>query len=317
MPISITTRRPIDLHRIEVNDKAKELVVLTELQGQIRKWLTEHAIPMNKVYTILINKLVYYSVREINQNINPQLKISSGWYKYGPCFEAMREREMDQYTFGLMSPTKNYVDEVAKICETEVPIYMKTLNEDIKNSGRYFYDYLKHIYTDKDRMIYSELSGFYPAKHDLEYFALKAAYAPNSINKGDITKHIIRFNSEIANTRYSNFVGLDENLIERVFDFTIALEQILISNKELKEKEKSDELIEAYAKTMSHEFDHTTLMIFAYKNYLATYRDVNQDEEAAKKSAFSDQVNSYFSKNSYLTGTLLELISKKQFSILG
>jgi len=301
----ITTN--IDLHNFEVKDKADEDAALFEMLAQIKMWLSEKGINRNKVYSILLNKLIYYSARELAL-VNPAFKISGGWYRYGPCFEAMREREMSEETIEI-SDTKNktVVEEIIKVCEEEVPIYLKTIEKGIRTENRYFYDYLMHIYTSPKRMVYPELANFYPAKHKLSKEVLDVAYDSKS-NTHALTRMVIKFNSEITKSKYVSFVGIDYSTICKVHDFTLALEETLVQSKELESQGKVNLELMSTSQHMAHVFDEIPLGSFAYKNYYSTYVDVSPEEESMKKEGFLGQAQRYLTRTESNTLQMLSTL---------
>lgn len=311
MAISIHTK-PVDLYSIKVHDKLNETLAIYEIQGQIKHWLKENKekYPLSEITTLLINKLVYYSMLSISDTVNSELKISSGWYKYGPCFEVMRDKEMDLVNY-YISETRNYcVDEIAKVCEEEIPIYLVATKKDLKTENRFFYTYLKHIYEDKN--VYPELGGYYPNKHELAHLALSAAYNPEKIKAREISKAVLSFNREINKGTYSEFVGLDTKTIEDTHAFTIALEQTLIVNKEKSSPGSTENRVATLAKELAHSFDDIPLMIFAYKNYIRTFEDVDKKEEVQKKEAFSGEVIRYLTRTQNLNDYTLSIMERNE-----
>lgn len=306
MSISIK-HKPIDLMTFEVTTPIDELIALDEIQGQIKKCLINRKVKPNEIETLLINKIVYYSVREI-QKTNPLLNIPMGWYKYGPCFERMRTKELEMYEFNISRKTNDPIKEIINNCKSETPMFLKSRKIRDTPKGMYFYDYLKHIYSE--RVDFKHLKPFYQSKHELAHETYLQTFSEKNIANKTLIRKFFEFNKAICNKEYIEMVGLESKLINQVEDNLNTFLEILIANNDLRNKNELDPRIEAHSKHMVVRFEDITLGIFAYKNYKATFNDLDEEKDQEKKIAFEKQIQNNLRITRYLLEENLNLLEK-------
>jgi len=252
----------VDLHSIKIRDGHEERVAIIELQKQIRGWISENfgdyeqkviTIPSS---SILLNKLVYYITNEIKKN-NPNFIITSGWYRYGPCYENGRKSEgsFSLETFQCLEGCEQIVDEVNSVCKEHVPMFWKSINED---HNHFPYSYLSYIYHEKVDIPF--LKPFYISKHELLDFLTHDKKI--SKDKKKIARMFMNFDAAIINPDYANQVNLNDQDVYNLTEFTGLLAYCIFDCPEEKK------LLE----DMKNYFNDYIIRLFSSKNYIKTLR---------------------------------------------
>jgi hypothetical protein len=276
-----------NIKNFKVDSEDQEDALTLNLLAQIRTWLSEKKYPVNEVNTLLINKLLYFIIKELQQK-NPHIKVSGGWFRYGPCLEEYRKRgEEGTQDLTLVQPTryKQILEAVKIVCEEQVPLFFKCLKED--KSKRYFYHYLKYIYTDKCE--YPDLKEYYIAKNELAYAFIQFAYTKEKLP--NLKKSFVDFQSAIVNKKYVNFVKISTNTQEVIDNYLVIMKKLvqLSSHSKLS---KSDEFWFVTRK-IAQDFEKSVLGEFSYKNYIVTYKDINRNKESKRKKYFQEEVEKF------------------------
>jgi hypothetical protein len=258
--ILIKQKGGVDLHSIKIRDAHEERVAIIELQKQIRGWISEKFGDHEKEIitlsssSILLNKLVYYITNEIKKN-NPNFIITSGWYKYGPCYENGRKAEgsFSLETFQCLERGEKIVDEVNSVCKEHVPMFWKSITGD---HNSFPYSYLSYVYDKK--VDFPFLKAFYTSKHEL----LDALIYNKEILKDEkkMARMFMNFDAAIINPNYVNQVNLNDQDVYNLTEFTSLLAYYIFNCPE-----KKEELEE-----MKNYFNDYILRLFSSKNYIKT-----------------------------------------------
>ncbi len=283
--ISIKPLTEENIKNLKIRDKNREYFLTCNLLGQIRTWMFKNGYPIENANTLLINKLLYFIVQEIHKD-NPDIWVSSGWYRYGPCLEEYRKRGEEGTTdLTLTQPFsgKKILEKVKKVCEEEVPLFFKFRDKD--KYKRYCYHYLKHIYEDKCE--YPQLDEYYRSKNELAYAFLQFAF--NKEKVPDLKKHFLNFQRAIINKKYTHFVKINEMTQEKIFNYLTVMKKLILLN--IKPKESTEYWF--VLRKVASDFEKNILGEFSYKNYIATYKDVNSRIESKRKKWFEKEVAKY------------------------
>lgn len=296
-------QEPIDLYEFRVTNKDSERQAITEIQSQILKWLQDEDLDVKiksiRSSSILLNKLTYYITNDIEKK-NSRLKISRGWYKYGPCYENGRQGEgsITLTLFDYLLPSKMILPEVEDNCKTEIPLFLK----DIEKNHAYPFEYLKHIYTD--RVDFPKIQKFYLAKHFLAGLASEYSKNPTETNIEELNKLTINFDKEILSSQYRSIVGIPPKDIDLILEFTALMNQILSDTLDNPtEKQKS------LAQKVIYDFNNIVLMTFANKNYIFTFRTSNYRHENIIKSITENAYAEYMNKTQSLIGEYYQALN--------
>jgi hypothetical protein len=256
----IVIKSKIDLLSLHIRRREDEQLAVVNIWGQVLGWIKEKGcrdILNNRGISILQNKLIYYISKEIHKN-NPNFILTTGWYRYGPCFEQGRHKE-ESFSLELLKhtkPEKEYIDPVKTVCEEHIPIFEK--------DDKYFpREYLSYIYSNK--VDFDFLKYFYPAKHEL-WLYLNDILQKKSIPPSKINEALIKFDSSILDKRITNKIGILKNEREKFLDFTSILGDILTSDN-------TDDIpiISSYYNI----FDEILLGALSYKVYESTLESPN------------------------------------------
>jgi len=276
MTIEINTQIT-DLSSFKIKIPEDEQRVTNELVSQILGWMKKNHKPFFRVNTLIMNKLVYFSMKEI-QKINDSILITNGWYKYGPCYEELREREApDRFSdYSNFAPRSNYMEEVERVCSSEFIKFEESSNTDASASGenRYYYNYLKHVYSEMVPEELRWLQPFYQSKHDLEHLMYVLAVDPNiSDDKAELQQKfsdsLFKFESAICDTDYDSHVKLGK-IQDVTLRFSALLEPIF-NDYLLSTTQQVNPKIRLFAGEFARFFDDALLMPFAYKNLISTF----------------------------------------------
>ncbi|GEM_PF-4435772 len=287
MPTEINTKK-VDLYSTNIKTPEDEQFATNELVSQILGWLKRNEKPVSKGNTLIMNKLVYFSMKEI-QKINNLFIITNGWYKYGPCYEQLREKDapetMEDYR--QFNPRDEYLNEVELICEREFPIFEKSSNANASTTikEQYYYTYLKHVYSDLVPPELKWLQPFFQSKHELEH--LMYCFAFDKVEHDDKSKlqrkfsdNLFQFESAICDVDYDKQVKLGQ-LQDVTLRFCAILEPIF--NDGLLSTCQKDQKFKSFAGGVAMFFDEKILMPFAYKNLIATFESPFKEVETKKR----------------------------------
>lgn len=283
--ISIKPLTEESIKKLKINDKDSEYFFVCNIQGQIRTWLSKNRYNIKEVNTLLLNKLLYYITKELNQTYDG-IRVSGGWFRYGPCLEEYRvrgEEGTQDLTLIDISDDPYMLPQVKEVCEIEIPLFFKYFKQDLDN--KYFYHYLKHIYTD--RYEYDELKDYYMGKNELAYSYLQFAFKQDLDD--NLKKSFLNFERAILNKTYTNFVHIHNTTIELVFDYLTVMKKLV----EIAPEKKSDSSFWFVAKKIAADFEKKVLGEFSYNNYLVTYRDINKKKEDISKKNFTSEIGRY------------------------
>jgi hypothetical protein len=227
-------------------------------------------------------------MKEIRK-INDSLLITNGWYKYGPCYEELRDKEApDNFLdYSMFTPRMNYLDEIDTICSTEFIKFEETTRSDgsVSEEEMYYYTYLKHVYSEKIPKELNWLQPFYQSKHELENIMYVLTIDQDrSSDKAELQQKfsdsLFRFESAICDTDYANRVNLG-----RIQDVTLrfsALLEPIFNDCLLSDTSHYNPKIHAFASEVARFFDNTLLMPFAYKNLIATLESPFETKDKKK-----------------------------------
>lgn len=252
----------IDLTNYSIKNVEDERSATYNLMSQMLFWMKENGyykLLSQPSSSMIINKIVYFASKELN------LRIGSGWYKYGPCFENGRQGE-ESLSINIargLEPGDKAIDQVQKICEEHVPLFSESLEKD----GDYPYQYLKYVYEKKNP--YQELKEFYIKKHELAYILKELSYNYYTIKDSYISKFDrahFEFELAITDRNYYNKVGISRSQIREYLKYSIAIKELLTNL--LSERNKTSENM---MKQISYDFINKGLMLFAHKNYAYTF----------------------------------------------
>jgi len=276
--ISIKPLTEDNLKTLKIINKDKEYFFTCNLMGQIRTWMSRNGYGVKGVNTLLVNKLLYFITKRLNAKY-PNIDISGGWYRYGPCLEEYRKRGEEGITdLTLTSPStyKNVLDDVNVVCEEEVPLFFRFREKD--KYKKYFYHYLKHVYENKCE--YPQLKGYYVSKNDLTYNFLQFAF--NKDLNPNLKKYFFNFQKAIMSKEYVKFVTINEKTQETIFNYLTVMKKLMFLDTPLK---KSEQFCFVLRKVAS-DFERDVLGEFSYKNYIKTYKDINPRKERESKKWF-------------------------------
>lgn len=288
------TQVPVNLYDYQIKNETDEKIVERTFLGQILYLLKEKKYEKEDINTIFLNKVIYFSAREIEKT-NSKLGLSKGWYKYGPCYEAGRlsEQGLTKYYFKNLKPIDCTIPEIEKTFGEEIGPYIGT----IKHDERFFYHYLDHIY--RDRQEYKELNAFYLTKNDLSYNAFKLAYN-GDISAEKFRRNLIDFEKAIIDKKYLNFIGMKDKHMDLILKATSLIGEPIIKYSEIKDKLDFDPILDNQIKNMALVFDTIIQMPFAYKNYYKTFETNNSIFRGTKR----DELERNFGKS-------MELVENK------
>lgn len=290
---SLITTKKVDLHSAKIKNQEDEGAATRELVSQVLGWLSSNGKPFSRVNTLIMNKLVYFSMKEI-QKTNPSLVITNGWYKYGPCYEELREKEapdaMEEY--GAYEPRASCLDEVGLICKREFPLFESSSKADGSTSikERYYYTYLSHVYSECVPEGLEWIQPFFESKHKLENLMYRLAFEPGEeYNKSEMQREfsdcLFQFESAICDSEYSQHVKLGE-LQGTTLRFSSLLEP-LFNDYLLSSRAGENPVLESVGKEFARFFDEGVLACFAYKNLAGTFEAPSEQTEKAKKRSFN------------------------------
>ncbi len=276
-----------ELVEFNVTSPDQEFILVMNIFNQIRAWMAKKELPINFVNSLLLNKLTYFTVKEL-RNINPKILVSGGWYKYGPCLETLRANgERGTTDLKIITPIKikKIWPEVEKVCTEETNIFYADEKE--QTNVKYFYKYLKHVYTDKSE--YEDLKDYYITKNELAYLFLKFAFDQKL--DPNLKLAFVRFERALMNKDYLKFVNLTESQVTIVFDYLSIMKKLLEihNNSTLKKNETYWQIV----RKIASDFEQDVLGEFAYLNYMATYKDIDKKREKTNKEYFKSQIKDW------------------------
>ncbi len=286
--------KEVDLHSIKVKRREDEQSATNELVCQILGWMKENGKPISRVNTLIMNKLVYFSMQEIRKT-NNSLLITNGWYKYGPCYEELRVREgpdrIEDYS--KFNPRAGYLDEVNTVCSREFPLFEKSSCVDASTSVKeqYYYTYLKHVYLDLVPPKLKWLQTYYQSKHELEYLMYCLAFDLSNLNddksslQEQFSECLFQFESAICDTDYEEHVKLN-GLQDITLRFSAILEPVF-NDYCLSTTRQKDPVLDSIVGRVAIFFDGDILMPFAYENLIATYESPFENVLVSKKKTFA------------------------------
>jgi hypothetical protein len=202
--------------------------------------------------SILQNKLIYFISKEI-QKVNSNFILTTGWYRFGPCFEMGRRGEEESLSLELFKYVlpKRYIEQIDTVCSEHVPIFYE-------DNSSFPAKYLEYIYSKK--VDFSFLEYYYPAKHNLLEL-LKKIQSGTNVPEKDVTKTLIKFDSSILDKKFINKVNIPKENAERILDFTTIVGEFLSSDRE-----GNSSIIQDLYRT----FDEIVVGAVSNKNYIAT-----------------------------------------------
>lgn len=214
----------VDLTKLQISRRGEASGAIMALYAQINKWCEDTGYPSGlRTHSFLINKLMYFSEKEI-QKKNAKFRIDTGWYLYGPCYEAGRMYEVDQAPISIVPISEKVSNEVGRVCEELVPLFAECSK---RGPGGVRRDFLSYIYSKK--CDHDELCEYYMAKHAMQcklwefgdnLSEIDTAGAPE-----EISKTITLFDKALLNGEYSGYVGLEDKQIGQLVEFTPVLEE--------------------------------------------------------------------------------------------
>lgn len=254
--ISSITLKKINLRNYKIRNLAQEELASYNIISEALGWIKDSGytrVLSSKSISMLVNKIVYFSSRDLG------LKITRGWYKYGPCYEKGRMPEslgVDMIT-GLI-PSQTITKEVEAVCQEHVPIFNKGLEED------YPYEYLKYIYENKND--FSTLKEFYIKKHELAYVLQNLSKNYETAKESELVefdKKMFDFEQVITDEDYYNKVNIAKNQLSDYLDYTMSIRRLLTDS--ITNKNSSNKIL---VTKISREFINLGLAFFAEKNYV-------------------------------------------------
>jgi len=278
--ISIKPLTEEQIKKLKVTNSTVEYILVNNLLGQIRTWLSNNRYDIKIVNTLLLNKLLYFIIKGLNEN-NPHIKFSGGWYRYGPCLEEYRIRGEDgttDLTIIEPSPNRQILAEVKTICEEEIPLFFEYAEKD--KYKKYFYHYLEYVYSNKCE--YEELKEYYISKNNLAYSLLRFAF--NKEKNPNLKKYFLNFQRAVVNKKYTNFVKIKGSTNEIMFNYLTEIKKLM--QLESDGRLKNPEEFWFVFRKVALDFERTVLGEYSYKNYIATYKDINPKKESVKKKGF-------------------------------
>jgi len=257
-----------DLYTFSVRNSTDEQRALQQIISQTAYWLRENNLEQevrrNKYNSILMNKLVYYSMRKL-QVKNPRLKLRSGWYKYGPCCEELRhgEESLGKTMFSQWEITgiDDVLPEIEETCRKLVPVFMKSVRK-----GGFPHSYLHYVYK-RSSDISEDMKRYYLAKSALSE-ALDRYSRGDKRDASPLERYLIEFDAAVMNPKYYRQIELSESEIRMVTEYTALIPYVIESSTQSTVHKQMVRDVVMY-------FLNGVLMIFAYRNYMKTFESYN------------------------------------------
>jgi len=250
----------VDPRKFGIRNRDDVSSAITQLHAQINKWCDDQGYLGLTAHSILVNKLMYYTEKEV-QKKNEKFKIDTGWYLYGPCYENGRTYELEESPISIVRESEEVSDEVSAVCQELVPLYYKYYKKGHMSVKR---DFLRDIYTKK--CDHKELSEYYPAKHDLQCQLWDFDYGNPEFDGTEydrISRVITQFDRVLIRGKYPEFVGLKNEEIYELLEFTPVFEEYV---RLAAEGSGSRPLFEALKSTAD-----VVLKALAHLNYARTF----------------------------------------------
>jgi len=287
MSLEIKTK-PVDLYSLIVNGKAREQQATNELVTQILGWLNENDKNLKTINTLIMNKLVYFSLLELRKT-NPRLMISNGWYKYGPCYEELRQYEApDRILDYAHFKPRAFSTEVENVCKTHFALYEKSRHE------KYFFNYLKFIYSRLVPDNFVPIQPFYLAKLELSNLTYEAFTAKETTKFADkFSRAIYDFESSVCNADYSKFCDINQADEDIMLTFTSMIEPLYTRHIFSSDAQKSNKA-RSFASHLAIFFDERVLLPLSYRNLFATFQSPVEAYTKVKKRKFETTAKTEF-----------------------
>jgi len=295
---TIVNQGELDLYNLKIGNETDEGKVERVMLSQVKRLLLDKGYNCDKINTIFLNKVIYFSANKIFNNKNPGLLLSGGWYKYGPCYEKGRVGEGTRLFLEPLQPSKRVLEEVEIVFNEEFPLFIKSA----ENDDQFYHSYLDHIYKQKQE--HDELKDFYLTKNEVCFNAYNLAFNKEGVSSEQFRKNLLDFEKAALDKDYLGFTRLNEDKVDRILKLISLVGETLIKYTEQKDS-LNDDFLEFQIKSMAFNFDKFIQMPFADKNYIATFKTNNAHFKLIKK----DEMEKQFAKhNDYIETKLTETI---------
>lgn len=234
----------------------KENLSLGNMVSSIKRWVELHGYSGLSINTIIINKICYYTAKDLNCNI------VTGWYKYGPCIQQFADYEMDpSKMYDMVKPTKEVDPTIEGYCNKLFPKYR---DDRFRNRGNF--DFLDYVY--KEMNPHQEIRNYYIAKNSLLRSISLNLHSDKKNSLNDVLDAVSKFNYHSMEKSFVEFTKLDEDMVDLTIKYTLMYYGLLdrLSNATSQEYER----LERAAKEGERLFILDILTAPACKDFIAT-----------------------------------------------
>jgi hypothetical protein len=204
----------VDLTKTRLRTREDVQRATTSTYAEINKWLLDKGYHAYNLNGVLMNKLIYFvSVKA--RETNPGFVMDTGWYMYGPCYEAGRRYEQEKMPIVIKPVAAEVSPIVGEICDELIPLFRQ---HEIK--GTVLSDFLRYIYAEKCDQ--PKLRDYYLTKHDILGTLYRFTESQHDISKEKPTRiceQEMNFQSVIQEGDYSEEVGLKKGERKNIADF--------------------------------------------------------------------------------------------------
>jgi len=294
-----------DLTTLKIRNVEDLAHAQTQIKAQINKWLGSDDTSIHNLSSILLNKLVYYISKEVNK-INKDFIIDSGWYIYGPCYEEGRQYELYERPMTFQPVADDISNEVKIVCDDLIPKFNSW-----NRKGKALTEFLRYIYTDKNKCDQPKFKDFYIAKHEmlciLYDFYNWGHQDLTIVNDSDICKKQRAYEKIFYEDKYKKLVHLTSEEMEEIRTFLGMMNRYL---NFVVEEQNSSPLIT----TIFDIHKKSVLTGLCHLNYAETFQSFSKTHTNNKKNTEIQKGHRLLSRlkeeNRSLSREMFDLICK-------